>query len=123
MGGYQRLQIERVRNGYIVGPASLVIDAHLPNAHDINVFQDFDDLAAHLEMVLGDPAGQPPEHAKEQLDLLLRAIRANDTEMLMRSANRLKTEGGEDWAIGEMVERAVDLLEAEPEPEFQGDPP
>lgn len=113
MISYQRLQIERVRNGYIVGPASPVLDAHLPNAHDIMVFQNFVDLAAHLEMALGDPAGDPSVHPQEQLDLLMRAIRGNDIPMLMKSADRLKTEGGEDWAIGEMVERAVSILEAE----------
>lgn len=113
MDSYQRLQIERVRNGYIVGPASPIIDHNRPNAHEIMVFQEFDDLAAHLEMALGDPAGDSSVHPKEQLDLLMRAIRANDHEMLMQSANRLKTEGGEDWAIGEMVERAVDILETE----------
>jgi hypothetical protein len=64
-------------------------------------------------MALGDPAEDPDVPPKEQLDLLLRAIRANDHKMLMQSANRLKTEGGEDWAIGEMIERAVSILEVE----------
>ena len=53
MDSYQRLQIKRVRNGYIVGPVEPHFDHHLPNAHAINVFQDFDDLTAHLEMLLG----------------------------------------------------------------------
>ncbi len=64
MDSYQRLQIKRVRNGYIVGPVEPHFDHHLPNAHAINVFQDFDDLTAHLEMLLGDPATEQAAQAE-----------------------------------------------------------
>lgn len=112
MSEYEAVNVARVRNGYLVERPWAPSDP-TRQVESTFVFNDFDELTAHLEMVLGDPKGDPPSHPKEQLDLLMRTIRGHDLPMLRKSADRLQGEGGEDWAIGEMVIRAIDLLEAE----------
>ena len=64
MTSYEILQIQRVRNGYIVGPASNRAVDKL-GADDLRVYEDFDDMCAYLEMQLGDPAQEQAAQAEQ----------------------------------------------------------
>lgn len=68
-----------------------------------------------MDNILSRHSEETLEHTKilvEELITVLEPIADHDREMLALVANRLKGSGGEDWAIGEMVERACALLDA-----------
>jgi len=45
------------------------------------------------------------------LEAIPDVLRKHDTDMLLDRAKQLKQMGGEEWAIGELVERAIAVLE------------
>lgn len=49
----------------------------------------------------------------DELKYIIEAIEGNDTDMLLRKALYLKGTDGEGWAVGEMLERAVRIMNKE----------
>lgn len=63
MISYESVQVSRVMNGYIVERPWIPSDLGRQLEHT-RVFNDFDDLCAHLGMVLGDPAQEQAAQAE-----------------------------------------------------------